>query len=126
MDFTELPLATGSATALLGFVLLMVLFGKLVPRSTLDDARQDAERVRRERDRALEDKQREIDLWRSAFLNEVGTTRELSSQNSQLMEVARTADHVLRSLPAGSGDVPNDGSSDSGVVSRKKATPAAE
>ena len=118
MDFSKLPLATGSATALLGLVLLLVLLGKLVPRSALDDARKDAEQVRKERDRVLEDKQKEVDLWRSAFLNEVGTTRELSSQNSQLMEVARTADRVLRSLPAGNGDLHNDGSSNSGVVSQ--------
>lgn len=119
MDFSKLPLATGSATALLGLVLLLVLLGKLVPRSTLDDARKDAEQVRTERDKAIADKQREVELWRSAFLNEVGTTRELSSQNSQLMEVARTADHVFRSIsPAGNGDSPNDGSSNSGVVSR--------
>jgi hypothetical protein len=117
MDFSKLPLATGSATALLGLVLLLVLLGKLVPRSALEDARADAEQARKDRDRALEEKQKEVDLWRSAFINEVGTTRELSSQNSQLMEVARTADRVLRSLPAGNGE-PNDGSSNSGVVSR--------
>lgn len=118
MDFSKLPLATSSATALLGLVLLLVLLGKLVPRSALDDARADAEQARKDRDRALEEKQREVDLWRSAFINEVGTTRELSSQVTQLMEVARTADHVLRSLPAGNGDSRNDGSSDNSVVSR--------
>ena len=118
MDFSKLPLATGSATALLGMVLLLVLLGKLVPRSTLDDARKDTELIRKDRDKALEEKQREIDLWRSAFINEVGTTRELSSQVTQLMEVARTADHVLRSLPAGNGDAPNDGSSSGDSVSR--------
>jgi hypothetical protein len=117
MDFSKLPLATGSATALLGMVLLLVLLGKLVPRSALDDARKDAEQVRKERDKALEDKQREVELWRSAFINEVGTTRELSSQVTQLMEVARTADHVLRSLPAGNGAT-NDGSNSGDSVSR--------
>ena len=118
MDFSKIPLVTSSATALLGLVLLMVLFGKLVPRSTLDDSRKEIEEARKERDKRIEEKQREVELWRSAFLNEVGTTRELSSQVTQLMEVARTADHVLRSLPAGNGDSPNDGSSNSGVVSR--------
>ena len=117
MDFSKLPLATGSATALLGLVLLLVLLGKLVPRSALDDARKDAEQVRAERDKALEAKDREVELWRSAFINEVGTTRELSSQVTQLMEVARTADHVLRSLPAGNGE-PSDGRNSSGVVSQ--------
>ena len=117
MDFSKLPLATGSATALLGLVLLLVLLGKLVPRSALDDARKDAEQVRKERDAALADKQREVELWRSAFLSEVNTTRELSSQNTQLMEVAHTADRVFRSISPGNGDTPNDGSN-SGVVSR--------
>lgn len=120
MDFSKLPLATGSATALLGVVLLMVLLGKLVPRSALEDARADAETIRKDRDRELAEKQREVELWRSAFLSEVGNIRELTSQNTQLMEVARTADHVLRSLPAGTGngDTSNDGSSSSGVVPR--------
>lgn len=118
MDFSKLPLATGSATALLGLVLLMVLLGKLVPRSALEDARADADQARKDRDKALEEKQREVELWRSAFISEVGTTRELSSQNSMLMEVARTADHVLRSLPTSGNGEPNDGSSNSGVVSR--------
>lgn len=116
MDFSKLPLVTGSATALLGLVLLMVLLGKLVPRSALEDAREDVKQAREDRDKRLEEKNREVELWRSAFINEVGTTRELSSQVTQLMEVARTADHVLRSLPTGDG-APNDGSN-SGAVSR--------
>jgi len=118
MDFSKLPLATGSATALLGLVLLMVLLGKLVPRTALEDARKDSEETKKDRDKRLEEKQKEVDLWRSAFINEVATTRELSSQVTTLMEVARTADHVLRSLPAGTGEPPNDGSNNSGVVSR--------
>jgi len=118
MDLSKLPLATGSATALLGLVLLLVLLGKLVPRSALDDVRKDMEQDQEEAKRQLEEKQREVDLWRSAFINEVGTTRELSSQVTQLMEVARTADHVLRSLPTtNGGDAPTDGSSNS-VVSQ--------
>lgn len=116
MDFSKLPLATGSATALLGVVLLLILLGKLVPRSALEDAREDARQTRADRDKRLEEKNREVELWRSAFINEVGTTRELSGQVTQLMEVARTADHVLRSLPTGDG-TPNDGSN-SGAVSR--------
>lgn len=119
MDLSKLPLATGSATALLGLVLLLVLLGKLVPRSTLDDVRKDVEKAETDRDKRLEEKQREIELWRSAFINEVGTTRELSGQVSTLMEVARTADHVLRALPTGSGDSPNDGSNSGGTVSHQ-------
>lgn len=118
MDFSKLPLATGSATALLGLVLLLVLLGKLVPRSHLDDAQKAVEKAESDRDKRVDEKQREVDLWRSAFISEVGTTRELSSQVTELMELARTANHVLRSLPAGNGDSPNDGSNNDGVVSR--------
>lgn len=120
MDFSKLPLATGSATALLGLVLLLVLLGKLVPRSHLDDAQKAVEKAESDRDKRIDEKQREVDLWRSAFISEVGTTRELSSQVTELMEFARTADRVLRSLPAGNGngDSPNDGSNNDGVVSR--------
>lgn len=116
MDLSKLPVGTGSATALLGLVLLLVLLGKLVPRSALDDAHKAAEDARKERDRQLEEKQKEVDLWRSAFLSEVSTTRELSAQNSQLMEVARVSERVLRSLPRGDANNTDDGSTTSGVV----------
>lgn len=118
MDFSKLPLATGSATALLGVVLLLFLLGRIVPRSQLEDAREDIKKAEVDRDKRLEEKQREVDLWRSAYISEVGVTRELSSQNTTLMEVARVANQVLRSLPAGNGDTPNDGSNSSGVVSQ--------
>ena len=117
MDFSKLPLATGSATALLGLVILLFILGKIVPRSQLDDVRSDLKKAEEDRDKRLEQKDKEINLWQSAYLNEVGVTRELSSQNSQLMEFGRTADRVLRSLPTGNGDTPSDGSS-SGVVPR--------
>lgn len=111
MDFSKLPLASGSATALLGLVVLLFLLGRIIPRSHLEDVRAD-------RDKRLEEKQREADLWKSAYITEVGANRELSNQVTTLMEYARTADHVLRSLPVGSGEAPNDGSSRSGSVSR--------
>lgn len=109
MDFSKLPLATSSATALLGIVLLLVLLGKLVPRSTLEDTRED-------RDNRLAEKQREVDMWKSAYDRERDTNTELVRQVGTLMEVARTADHVLRSLPTGTGES-SDGSTSS-VVSR--------
>jgi hypothetical protein len=111
MDFSKIPFATGSATALLGVVFLLFCMGMIIPRRSLQDTRED-------RDSRLAEKQKEVDLWKSAYDHQINTNQELVRQVSTLMEVARTADHVLRALPAGGGDVADDGSTGSGVVSR--------
>lgn len=82
MDLSSLPLLPTSAGALLGVVVLMVLRGYLIPRAVVDDVRADR------------------DMWKAAYENERARTGELSGQVTTLMEVARTAEHVMRSLPA--------------------------
>lgn len=64
----------GGATALLGIVVMMIITGRLVPRSALLDA------------------QAERDRWRDAALAAMG-------QNTELMSGARVTRAVLQSLP---------------------------
>lgn len=71
----------GGAAALLALVILLILTGRLVPRRTLDDARADR------------------DYWRQAHAEEAKARQAERELTNELIEVARTADHVLTSLP---------------------------
>ncbi|WP_431781692.1 hypothetical protein [Streptomyces chumphonensis] len=75
---TALDLGAG---ALLGIVILLILTGRLVPRSTLEDVR--AER----------------DTWRTA--HQVSEEARLAAlrQNDELTELARTGVRALDALP---------------------------
>ncbi|MFD5509098.1 hypothetical protein ACFWIB_15155 [Streptomyces sp. NPDC127051] len=69
------------AAALLCLVVLLILNGRLVPRRTLEDA------------------QSERDYWRAAHGEEAKARQAERELTNELLEVARTADHVLASLP---------------------------
>lgn len=69
------------AGGLLAIVILMILTGRLVPRSTLEDMKQ------------------ERDTWRAAF-QESEQARHLAQEHSgELLELSRTAVPLLRALP---------------------------
>ena len=70
-----LPLINIGAGTLVTLIVLMVLTGRLVTRRQLDDAHADR------------------DAWKKVAL-------EQAPQITQMLEYARTADAVLRSLPA--------------------------
>ncbi len=69
-----IPLVQVGAGTLLTLVVLLILSGRLVPRRALDDAHADR------------------DAWKKVAL-------EQAPQLTQMLEYARTADAVLRSLP---------------------------
>lgn len=71
---------------IVAFIIYRILTGKLSPESVTNDLR--AER----------------DSWKQAYLNEskAGTVKD--GQIAELIEVARTANHVLKSLPRAGGD----------------------
>lgn len=76
--------------ALAGLVTLAVVLlyrGLLVPRTTLEDARNDR------------------DAWKAAYLESEKARSVLMTQNGELLEVARTANQILRSLPGGEASV---------------------
>lgn len=73
--------AAGGATALLAITVLFVLTGRLVPRSVLKDTQADR------------------DYWRAAHAEESKARAAERELTNELLEVARTADHVLAALP---------------------------
>ncbi len=76
--------------ALAGLVTLAVIFlyrGLLVPKPTLEDVRTERE------------------AWKAAYLESEKARSVLMAQNGELLEVARTANHILRSLPGGEASV---------------------
>lgn len=75
--------AEGGTTALLAVVVLMVLTGRLVPRRTYDDLKEDR------------------NDWRTAHGKVAGALDEAVRQNSELTELSRTGVHLLDSLPRG-------------------------
>lgn len=85
MDFTTILNPATGATGILTLVVLLVLWGKIVPRSTLDDMRAD--------------KDKQIETWRSAY-EKSETAREIQrAQITDLLEIARTTNTVIQALP---------------------------
>lgn len=71
----------GGSVGLLALVVLMVLRGLLVPRSTLKDMRE------------------ERDTWRSAYQESEASRRKDQAHVGELLELSRTAIPLLRALP---------------------------
>lgn len=76
-----------TASAIVVLIVVLILRGLLVPRSTLDDARKDR------------------DDWRDAYMKSELARAVITTQNGELLEVAKTANHILRSLPGGDSHV---------------------
>lgn len=75
--FEGIPFASLTAPTLLGITVLLILLGRLVPRS------------------ALKDKDKQIDAWKKA----AETAREgllaTSAQTAELLEVAKTTNSIV-------------------------------
>ncbi|MCX4750886.1 hypothetical protein OG455_41130 [Kitasatospora sp. NBC_01287] len=89
----------GGAAGLVALFVVLVLRGALVPRSTVRDFRADRDARIADRDARIKELMAERDTWRAAYeTSEAG--RHLSqSQTGELLELSRTAAHVLTSLP---------------------------
>jgi hypothetical protein len=90
MEISTLPLVPMGATGILALVVLAIVRGALIPRRIYEDR--------------MRDKDAQILYYQTALGREVDRNGELTKQVGVLMEVARTADHVLSSLPIGHGD----------------------
>lgn len=90
LPFVQLG-ATGVLVAVLYLLIRIVTRGDFVPRATVDIllAARDAEIVRSNA-RAAE--------WHKAFESERHVSELVREQNRELIEVARTVEHVLESL----------------------------
>lgn len=89
--FAQLNPGDVGFAGLLSLAVFLILTGKLVPKSTVDE-------IRRDRDVALAASAEEKAEWREVALTEQATTRELNGQLGSLLEYARTTEHVLRSI----------------------------
>lgn len=88
MEWTTMLTPSLGATGLLAVVVVLVLTGRLVPRSTLDDLRTD--------------KDKQIELWRTAYETSMSAQDVQREHISALLEATRTTTHVIQSLPVGS------------------------
>lgn len=82
-DLFGFKLADIGAVTLLVVVVLMVLTGRLVPRRTYDDLKEDR------------------NDWRTAHNKVADALAEAVRQNGELTELSRTGVHLLDSLPRG-------------------------
>lgn len=78
-------LVQGGAAGLLALVVLLVLTGRLIPRRTYDDLRQ------------------ERDMWRTAFQASEEARHVEREQAVTAVEVGQTAVRVLQALPSPEG-----------------------
>jgi F0F1-type ATP synthase membrane subunit b/b' len=90
-ELLGINVAQGGAAALVTLVVLLILLGRLVPRSVLQDVRAD-------RDARIAEIAAERDTWRDAHKESESARMDAQSQVGELLELSRTADHVLRSL----------------------------
>lgn len=85
MDWTAVLTPSLGATGLLAAVVILVLTGRLVPRSVMEDLRTD--------------KDAQIETWKTAY------ERAMAGQDTQrqhittLLDANRTATHVIQALP---------------------------
>lgn len=91
-------LMQGGAWTIVAFVVLLVFRGNLVPRSVLED-------VRKDRDARIAEVIGERNTWRDAHKESEAARIDAQHQVGELLELSRTADHVLRALR---GEVPGD------------------
>lgn len=88
----SLPLIQTGATGIVAVIVGLILWGKLIPSQQVD--KRMAEALEQ-----LAQAKQDRDMWKAAYFNEAHNAGQLTGQVSTLMEVGRTADHVIRSLP---------------------------
>ena len=78
--FEGIPVADLSTAGLLGLAILLLLLGRIIPRST------------------LQDKIEECNRWREAYEKERDARALADAQTSELLEMAKTTNAVMRSI----------------------------
>jgi len=89
MEFTSFLTPTAGATGILTLVVLLVLWGKLIPRAMLDDIRAD--------------KDKQIDTWRAAYEKSQDANEVLRQQVTTLLEANKVSTSVIQALPQVAG-----------------------
>jgi Tfp pilus assembly protein PilO len=98
-DVLGVSIAQGGAGAILAMFVVAIMVGRLVPRRILEDVRAD-------RDARLAELAAERDTWRSAHQESEAARHAALEQVGEMLELSRTAEHVLRALPR-AGEVSN-------------------
>jgi hypothetical protein len=92
--FLDLSLTTISSAGLLGITVLLILFGRLIPLSTLRDKQEEAER------------------WRQAYEAERKARGIADAQTNELLEVAKTTHSIIAAMASTSERLIQSGDSD--------------
>jgi hypothetical protein len=81
----QVSITQGGAAAIVAPIVLLVLLGRLVSLRQLEALRKD--------------KDEQIATWRATAEREAAARMEIQRQNGELLELARTAGHVLTAFP---------------------------
>jgi hypothetical protein len=93
--------ASAGTIVLIG--LLLIFTGRLVPRRTVEDVREDRDARLADRDARIRELAAERDTWRAACERSEVARMELQAQTAEQLELSRTAVHLLAALPQASG-----------------------
>jgi hypothetical protein len=85
-----------SAATILAVVILLILTGRLVPRRQVEDLRED-------RELRIREISAERDTWRVVAEREAAARAQSQESTMELLELSRTAVHLLSALPSPSG-----------------------
>lgn len=87
-DVSGIPLDSLTPAALLGLAILLLLLGRLVPRRTYEDLKNDRDR------------------WQVAHQESEAARQEMAMQMRELLETGRTTEALLRSIAGQQPRVP--------------------
>lgn len=91
-DLLGAGVVQGGAVTIVMTIVMLILRGSLVPHSVIRDLRAD-------RDTRIKELAAERDTWRTAHQLSEEARHVAQAQVGELLELSRTADHLLRSLP---------------------------
>lgn len=86
-----IPILDFTAPTLLGLAIVLLLTGKLIPRTMFSEKKEEAER------------------WRKAYEIEREARSASDAQTAELMEVAKTTQSIIRALFNTTNNVPESG-----------------
>lgn len=92
MIWENLSAADLSTAGLLGLAVLFVMLGLLIPRWVVTQ-------MRRDRDDRLAEARSETSDWKVAYQASEEARAVQAKQLGELLELAKTTDHFIRSLP---------------------------
>lgn len=96
MEWIGLPIVQGGFMVVTIFVILMMITGRLLPRSYVADLREgDKVTIERQREEIVE--------WRRAWIAADLAKRELANQVSELTETGKITVQLLQSVTAKDG-----------------------